>query len=101
VQANPYAAASAVNMLGWTVFLGLASLFLAPVFAGDRLARAIRWSLIANGLFCLLGGLGYVLDIVWLVFVTLNLGMGAAVMAASVLLAVWFGRQRTSRAQLT
>jgi len=96
VQANPYSAVSAVNMLGWTLFLGLASLFLAPVFAGDRLARAVRWALIANGVCCLLGGVGYVLDIVWLVLVTVDFGMGAAVLAASVLMAVWFRRHDES-----
>ena len=36
------AAISAANMLGWTVFLGLSSLFVALVFTGSRLETAIR-----------------------------------------------------------
>ena len=37
VQANPYSVMSSINMLGWTVFLGLSSFFIFPVFKGDRL----------------------------------------------------------------
>ncbi len=34
VQANPLSAFSAINMLGWTFFLGSSSLFVAPLFKG-------------------------------------------------------------------
>lgn len=93
VQANPNAAILAVNMLGFTLYLGLASLFAAPVFGGSRLQRVIRGSLIANGLFCLLGGAGFVLGVDWLVFVTINLGMGGAMLVATVALSIFFRRE--------
>lgn len=92
VQANPYSILSAISMLGWTVFLGLASLFVAPVFSVTRLERLIRLSLLLNGLFCLGGGIGYVWEIRWLVFVTTTLGMGAAVSVAAASLACWHRR---------
>jgi len=63
VQANPYSILSAINMLGWTVFLGLASLFVAPVFSAAGLERLIRFALLLNGVFCLSGGIGYVWEI--------------------------------------
>lgn len=45
----------AVELLAWDVFLGLALVFAAPVFAGSgRCARA-RWALVATGVLCLLG----------------------------------------------
>jgi len=48
----------AVELLAWDVFLGLALVFAAPVFAGSgRRARA-RWALVATGVLCLLGGIG-------------------------------------------
>jgi hypothetical protein len=48
----------AVELLSWDVFLGLALVFAAPVFAGSgRHARA-RWALVATGVLCLLGGIG-------------------------------------------
>jgi hypothetical protein len=92
VQANPISAVAAVNVLGWSIFFGLASLFMAPLFAGSRLQTFIRVCLILNGVMCLLGGLGYVLDNKALVFVTLNFGMGGAVLGFSSGLAVLFRR---------
>ena len=77
-------------MLGFTLFLGLASLFVAPLFGGSRLQKFIRYSFLANGMFCLLGGVGFALGIDWLVFITSNLGMGGAVLAASLALSVYF-----------
>ena len=96
VQANPYSILSAVNMLGWGVFLGLASLFLAPAFPGSGVERVIRWAFLANSIFCLGGGLGYLLELEWLIFVTTTLGMGAAVLTATVALALWFRRHQAS-----
>jgi hypothetical protein len=93
VQANPYSILSAINMLGWTVFLALASLFVAPVFPGAGLGRLIRSAFLLNGLFCLAGAVGYTGEIVWLVFLTTTLGMGAAVLLATVALAIWFRRR--------
>jgi hypothetical protein len=45
----------AAEMLGWDFFFGLALLFAAPVFKGDRLQAAIRTGLIVSGLLCLVG----------------------------------------------
>ncbi len=92
VQANPYGALSALNMLGWTLFFGLSSLFLASAFSSSRLANAIHWLFIINGVMCLLGGVGYALEITPLVFFTINFGMGGVVMALTIALCFWFRR---------
>lgn len=92
VQANPISAIAAINMLGWSLFLGLASLFVAPVFYGSKLERVIRLSFLLNGICCLLGGIGYVFDSVVLVFLSLNFGMGGAVLVAAVSLCLLFKR---------
>ncbi len=92
VQANPYGALSALNMLGWTLFFGLSSLFVAPAFSGDRLATLIRWLFAINGVMCLLGGIGYLLEITTLVFFTINFGMGGAVTLLTIALCVYFRR---------
>ncbi len=92
VQANPYSAMSAINMLGWTIFLGLSSLFAAPVFSGSGLEKVIRIAFVLNGIFCLLGGIGYVFEIVALVFLTINLGMGGMVMLITIALCMLFKR---------
>jgi hypothetical protein len=92
VQANPYGALSALNMLGWTLFFGLSSLFLAPAFSGSRLANLIRWLFVINGVMCLLGGIGYALEITTLVFFTINIGMGGAVTLLTIALCFYFKR---------
>ena len=94
VQANPISAVAAVNVLGWSLFFGLASLFAAPLFRGHGLARFVSICLWINAAMCLLGGLGYVMDNAAMVFITLNFGMGGAVLAAAIGLVVLFRRAR-------
>lgn len=92
VIANPAAAITAVSVLGWTLFLGPASLLAAPLFDGSRLARIVRFAFLANGFICLLGGVGFIFDITWLVFLTLYLGVGGAGLAIALGLAIYFRR---------
>jgi len=97
IQTNPASVILAVNVLGWSLFFGLSSLFVAPVFSGGRLEKVIKFSFLANGVFCILGGIGFVLDNVLLVGLSLNLGMGAAVTVLTISLSVLFRRiERTS-----
>ena len=97
-QANPYSMISAVNMAGWTLFLPLASLCAAPVFSGGRLERLIRFAFVFNGVMCLAGGIGFMLDWTALVFWTVNFGMGGAVLLAAISLCAWFRRLSSSPA---
>ena len=96
VQANPLSAISAINMLGWTLFLGLSSLFIAPVFTGNKLEKAIGIAFLANGICCLLGGIGYVFNLTFLIFLTINIGMGGAVLTAAILLCVYYKKLGSS-----
>ena len=64
----------------------------SPGFAGGALAKPIRFALVANGLLCLAGGVGYLTENTALVFVTMNPGMGGAILVATVALAVYFRR---------
>jgi energy-converting hydrogenase Eha subunit C len=92
VQSNPTSGIAGINLVGWTVFFSLASLFMVPVFVGNRLEKVIRIALICNGIICFLGGIGYIMDSVALVFLTLNLGMGGAVLTATICLFLFFKR---------
>jgi hypothetical protein len=47
-MANPRSLAWALEMWGWG-FLGVATWLIAPVFRGAGLARAARWTFVANG----------------------------------------------------
>jgi hypothetical protein len=96
IQSNPTSGIAAVNMLGWTLFLGLSSLFVAPVFSGGRLERIIRYAFLANGIICLIGGIGYIFDLVLIVYLCMDLGMGAALLVATTSLSILFRRMDKS-----
>lgn len=93
VQANPYSALAAINMLGISVCFGLSSLFVAPVFGGGGVGRFLQIAFLVNGVACLVGAVGYVEQWLLLVFVAINLGMGGAMTAIPIALARWFRRQ--------
>ena len=95
VQLNPVSAIAAINILGWTVFLGMSSLFLVPVFSGTGLEKVIKYSFLLNGTFCILGAIGYVFKIMALSFLFFY-GMGAAVIVVSIVLSIWFRRMEKS-----
>jgi hypothetical protein len=98
LQANPMSAMTGLNMLGWSLFLGLASLFAAPIFSGGRLEKTIRVTLFINGLCCLLGGLSYIYEFSLGVFLFITFGMGGAVTVATLAMGVLFRRLNTARA---
>ncbi|MBP1668763.1 MAG: hypothetical protein H6Q21_1129 [Bacteroidetes bacterium] len=97
IQANPYSGLAGINLVGWTLFFSLSCLFLAPVFSGGGLNRVIRYALLANAVFCLLGGFGYIMDYVILVGICLNLGMGGAMGTAVVGLLIYFNRLKRDK----
>lgn len=92
VQANPISAVAAINMLGWTLFLGVSSLFLVPLFGNGRLQKTIKTAFLVNGICCLLAGVSYIFQWLIILFVTINLGMGGAVTVAMFALAIFFRR---------
>ena len=95
LQHKPDSVMAAINMLGWTVYFGLSTLLASSAFAQmhGRLERAIRIALTINGICCLLAGVGFVIDNIVLIFLTINLGMGGAITTATILLCIFFRRQ--------
>ncbi len=63
VQWNPTSALYFVNLLGWTLFLGLSTLFVAQAFARDRQGNTIRWLFMLNGIVCILGAIAAVFEV--------------------------------------
>jgi len=92
IQVNPTSGIAGINLVGWTLFFSLSCFFIAPIFTGSRLNKVIKYALIANGIICVLGGIGYVFDNIALIFLTLNLGMGAATLTATIALFIFFRR---------
>lgn len=90
IMFNPNAVILSIAMLGWTLCLGLSSLFIAPVFKGRGLAKAIRILFLLNGLFCLSGGVGFVFQITPLVNFAMNFAMGGVMTALAIILSIYF-----------
>jgi hypothetical protein len=75
--------------LGWTFFIGLAFLVVAPIFSGDRLARSLRYSFAAAGGFALFGVVGSLLGSVPLTAIYI-LGFTLSVIALAIFSAILF-----------
>jgi hypothetical protein len=82
VQANPLSVMTSIDMLGWTLFLGLSSLFMFSSFKG--LQRWISIGFLINGISCILAMVGYLFQIDILTFTCINLGVGGAMILVSI-----------------
>jgi len=76
IQSNPASALLSVNMLGWTLFLGLSCLFMCIGLFHESGTKGIRLGLLINAVACIFGGIGYLFQIDLLTFVFMNLGIG-------------------------
>jgi hypothetical protein len=83
---------AAIEVLAWGFFLGLAFLFLAPVFRKGRLELAIFWTLIISGLLALVAVLGQVINSVILNMLGI-VAWGPGLIVLFTLLACWFRTQ--------
>lgn len=94
IMFNPNSASLSIAMLGWTIMFGLSSLFITPVFEGRGISRTIRILFGLNGIFCLLGGFGFVFQNVALVNLSLNIGMGGVMTVLTIVLSRYFYLKR-------
>ncbi len=92
LQANPTSFLSSINMLGWTLFLGLSTLFMAFAIGGNKTKKVIRVSLIINGISCLLAGVGYITQTDIITFLFINLFAGGALLVFTVSSSFMFHR---------
>ena len=77
-------------MLGWTIFFGLSCIFVAWAFGNTRIERIIKYAFLANGAMMLITAIGYLFDIAIIVFLFMNIGMGVAVLTATIYLSKLF-----------
>lgn len=84
VMSYPISVVAAINMLGWTVFMGLASLCTAFCFGKAKGERACRRAFFANGVVMLIGCIGYVTYTFIVTFLCMYLGLGATVFAMTI-----------------
>ena len=80
LQANPTSFLASMNMLGWTLFLGLSSLFMGFAIKGNMKLKIVRIALFINGISCILAGVGFIFQIDIITGIFINLGVGAALL---------------------
>ncbi len=90
ILTTPQSAMLAINTLGY-FFLFLATLFAAPVFAGNKLENLIRWLCVASGVLGLCGVLGFAIGEQTICFIGLMIS-GLPFLVVTVLLAVLYYR---------
>lgn len=83
LQANPYSFLISVNMLGWSFFLGFSSLFMAMSFNNGYLSKWFKYSFYVLFISCIAAGIGYSLQIKWMIFLFVNVGTGGSLLAVS------------------
>jgi len=85
VQANPLSVMTSIDMLGWTLFLGLSAFFTALSVNNDtRLGKWIRGAFYLNATSCFIALVGYLLQVDLLTFLGVNLGVGGAIITVSI-----------------
>lgn len=94
MQAKPTSAISSVNMLGWTLFLGLSSLFMYLAFVPDTATKTIRIGLLINAISCLLASVGYLFQIDLITFIFINLGVGLAIILVCTSAIIFFVKSK-------
>lgn len=62
VQFNPNSLMNAVNMLAWTLFLGLTCFLIGILIKGEGVSLLTRLSFLATSFFCFIGLVGFVFD---------------------------------------
>jgi len=99
IMFNPNSIILSINMLGFSFFFGLSSLFIAPAVDGKGIQKALSVLFSINGILCLSGGIGFVIENLFLVNLTINIGMGGIVTAITILLAIYFKRLSTQESR--
>jgi len=93
VQANPYSISTSIDMLGWTLFLGISSAFMAPAFVGGKIQLTIRYAFMANAVSCLMAGIGYLFRIDIMTFFFINIGVGGSILTMAIASSMLFRNQ--------
>ena len=94
IQAKPTSVLSSVNMLGWTFFLGLSSLFFYLSLVPGPMTKGVKLGLLLNAISCIVAGFGYLFQIDLITFVFINLGVGAAVILLTISASKYFIKQK-------
>jgi hypothetical protein len=86
---NPQSMMMTIEVLGY-FFMGLSTLFIAPIFQSGKLEKAIRWLFVFNGILGIGGAIGFALNLDWRILIGGLLVWTIVMPITTALLAYWF-----------
>jgi hypothetical protein len=91
---NPQSMMMTIEILGY-FFMGLSTLFIAPIFQSGRLEKSIRWLFVFNGILGIGGAIGFALNLDWRVLIGGLLVWTIVMPVTTALLAYWFKTEKS------
>jgi hypothetical protein len=91
---NPQSMMMTIEVLGY-FFMGLSTLFIAPIFESGRLEKSIRWLFVFNGILGIGGAIGYALNLDWRILIGGLLIWTIVMPVTTALLAYWFKTEKS------
>ena len=91
---NPQSMMMTIEVLGY-FFMGLSTLFIAPIFESGRLEKSIRWLFVFNGILGIGGAIGFALNLDWRILIGGLLIWTIVMPVTTALLAYWFKTEKS------
>ena len=86
---DPQSMMMTIEVLGY-FFMGLSTLFIAPIFQSGRLEKSIRWLFVFNGILGIGGAVGFALNLDWRILIGGLIIWTIVMPVTTTLLAYWF-----------
>jgi hypothetical protein len=92
---NPQSMMMTIEVLGY-FFMGLSTLFIAPIFQSGQLEKSIRWLFVFNGILGIGGAVGFALNLDWRILIGGLIIWTIVMPVTTALLAYWFKTEKYS-----
>jgi hypothetical protein len=92
---NPQSMMMTIEVLGY-FFMGLSTLFIAPIFQSGRLEKSIRWLFVFNGILGIGGAIGFALNLDWRILIGGLILWTIVMPITTALLAYWFKTDKSN-----
>jgi len=86
---DPQSMMMTIEILGY-FFMGLSTLFIAPIFESGRLEQSIRWLFVFNGILGIGGAIGFALNLDWRILIGGLIIWTIVMPVTTALLTYWF-----------
>jgi hypothetical protein len=92
---NPQSMMITIEVLGY-FFMGLSTLFIAPIFQSGRLEKSIRWLFVFNGILGIGGAIGFALNLDWRILIGGLILWTIVMPITTALISYWFKTEKSN-----